>query len=129
MIIAIDFDGTIVRNKFPEPLTAEDILPYAKEMINSFHRLGITIILWTCRHGKPLEDAIDFMEKHKIAFDCVNCNAPENLQKYGDIDNRKVYADIYIDDRNVGGMLSWPQIYAKVLLSDAYMNMIRGEKR
>ena len=95
-VIAIDFDGTIVQNAFPkigEPKT--DVIGFMKR-----HRKKYVWILWTCRTGERLQDAIDYMKsEHGITFDYVNTNSDAYIALYGD-DTRKVYADYYVDDKN-----------------------------
>lgn len=97
MIIAVDFDGTLCSDRFPEI----GIPNY--RMLNFLRHLqkdnGDKIILWTCRNGKTLEEAVRWCKKHgDIEFDAVNENLPEIREKWGG-DTRKVYADIYIDDK------------------------------
>ncbi|HOU67617.1 MAG TPA: HAD hydrolase family protein [Paludibacteraceae bacterium] len=103
MIIAIDFDGTICRSTFPRIEGAEI---YAKEVINRLHEKGHYIIIWTCRTGQNLLDAVNWLLEEGILFDRVNDHNPENVAKYGD-GGRKVYAHCYIDDKNLGGFPGW----------------------
>jgi hydroxymethylpyrimidine pyrophosphatase-like HAD family hydrolase len=95
MIIAIDFDGTVVEHKYPE---IGELKPKAKEVINKLVDKGHYIIIWTCRYvKKDLEDMLDFLIANEIKFHNVNMNYP-NLD-FKPIP--KVYANIYIDDRNI----------------------------
>ena len=97
-IIAVDFDGTIVTDKYPnigEPKW--NVINWCKEQ----QLLGNTLILWTCRSGKELDDAIAFCDTIDLHFDYVNSNAIENIVKYGNRDTRKIYADIYLDDKAI----------------------------
>ena len=103
MIIAIDFDGTIVRDIYPGIGVLQ---PYAKQVINQLHDDGHYIILWTCRSGKQLLDAVNFLLKSDIHFDRINDHEPQNEELYG-TESRKVFADIYIDDKNLGGFPGW----------------------
>ncbi len=93
-IIAVDFDGTIVKSRFPEigPLK-EDIANRIREE----KRKGNIIILWTCRGGKELTEAVSFLKENNIPFDYVNENP---LNPYGDT-TRKLFADEYWDDKAV----------------------------
>ena len=104
MIIAIDSDGTICRSPFP---TIEGTMPGAKEVISRLHAGGHYIIIWTCRTGQNLLDAVNWMLKEGIPFDRVNDHNPDNLARYGD-GGKKVYAHCYIDDKNLGGFPGWP---------------------
>ena len=103
MIIAIDFDGTIVESRFPEIVS---LLPQAKESINALHDAGHYIIIWTCRTGDNLLNAINFLLENGVKFHRVNEQSTDNLKKYGS-NSRKVYAHCYIDDKNIGGFPGW----------------------
>ena len=107
MIIAIDFDGTIVDDKYPE---IGDLLPNAAETIQQLKKDGHFIIIWTCRAKKPLTDAVDFLHRHNIPFDSVNSHEPKNILTYG-LGAVKVYADVYIDNNQVGELPDWFEIY------------------
>jgi len=95
MIIAVDFDGTIVEHNFP------DIGKPNIALINKLlwlKNIGHKIVLWTCREGIMLEDAIQYCKIYGLIFDGVN----ENIRDvpYSNF-SRKIYADIYIDDRAI----------------------------
>lgn len=95
-VIAIDFDGTIVENAFPnigEPI--KDVVAFIKR-----HRHKYTWILWTCRTGEYLQNAVEFLNNIGITMDYVNSNTKEYTERYGD-GSRKIYADYYIDDKNI----------------------------
>lgn len=110
MIIAVDFDGTIVEHRYPE-IGKE--LPFAtytlRKLIEDKHRL----ILWTVRRGKELEDAIKWCKEHDIEFYAVNKSYPEEEigenGLYG-----KINADMFIDDLNLGGLPNWTVIYKMI---------------
>lgn len=94
-IIAVDFDGTLCENKWPdigEPY--EDLI----DRLIDIQEKGNKLILWTCRIGERLEEAVRWCRAHGLIFDAVNENLPEVLEWMG-TDSRKVFADIYIDDR------------------------------
>jgi len=108
MIIAIDFDGTIVMDRFPD---IGEMIPGAKEIINSFFEDGHRIIIWTSRTGIELARAIEWLAKSGIKYHLVNESCPENTKKYGGRDTRKIYADIYIDDKGLFHLpTDWYQI-------------------
>lgn len=95
-IIAVDFDGTLVTDEYPKigkPMWK--LINWCKKQ----KALGNTLILWTCRSGRELDDAISYCDAIDLHFDYVNCNAVENIVKYGGRDSRKIYADIYLDDK------------------------------
>lgn len=94
-IIAVDFDGTLCKDRYPgigEP-NMELIL-----LLKQMQKQGSRLILWTCRCGERLEEALYWCKNLKIQFDAVNENVEEIIQKYGS-DSRKIYADMYIDDK------------------------------
>lgn len=93
-IVAVDFDGTLVENRFPEIGSINT--PVWKATLNA-RAEGKKVILWTSRTGKVLEDAVKFCRDHGLEFDAVNDNIPE-VKALG-WDARKVFATLYIDDR------------------------------
>lgn len=107
MIIAIDFDGTIVQNKFP---AIGQLMHEAKEYMNRLAADGHYIIIWTCRSGDDIVKVVNFLLQEGIRFDRINENNPDNMAKYTN-NSRKVYAHAYVDDRNVGGFLGWEMTY------------------
>ena len=107
MIIAVDFDGTIVEHRYPE-IGKEKLFVFEtlRALLNQNHQL----ILWTIRTGKELEEAVEFCRKRGVEFYAVNNSYPE--EKFDpETSSRKIQADIYIDDRNVGGLLGWGEIW------------------
>ena len=104
-IYAIDFDGTIVEDDFPDiGKLKED----AKAFINKVREKGDKWILWTVRTKEHLINALRFLDDNNLLPDTVNTNVPEAIEFLGE-DSRKVYADFYIDDKSSGG-LKWPEI-------------------
>ncbi len=108
MTIAVDFDGTIVENRYPE-IGRE--MPFAVQTLKMLQREGHLLILWTVRNGKTLEDAIEWCEKRGLEFYSVNKNFDEEDHDPNGHHSVKLKADMFIDDRNVGGMLEWGTIY------------------
>ncbi len=95
-IIAVDFDGTLCENKWPEIGEPNlELIAYLKER----RAAGDKLILWTCRVGEILENAVKWSAEHGLVFDAVNENLPEVLEWMGG-DTRKIFANEYIDDRN-----------------------------
>ena len=100
MIYAIDFDGTIVEEKFPK---IGALKPEAVEFIRHIQQNGDKWILFTLREGEYLQQAVDFLNANGLHPDAVNDNLPEKIRQWGN-NPRKISADIYIDDRNMGGL-------------------------
>ena len=107
MIIAVDFDGTIVEHRYPE-IGREK--PFAFDTLKMLQKEGHRLILWTVREDKLLEEAVDFCRQHGVEFYAVNTNYPEEQEAHQHF-SRKLKADVFIDDRNLGGMLDWGSIY------------------
>ena len=106
MIIAVDFDGTIIEHRYPQ-IGKEKLLAF--ETLKALQKQGHLLILWTFRSGKELDEAVEFCANHGLEFYAVNKNFPE--EKFDESISRKINADVYIDDRNVGGFLGWGEIY------------------
>lgn len=105
-IIAVDFDGTIATDKYPK------IGPpqlFAFETMKKLQEHGHRLILWTVRTGRQLDEAIAFCEKNGIEFYAINKNYPEEI--LDDKTARKINADIFIDDRNIGGFVGWGKVH------------------
>ncbi|NCB82973.1 MAG: hypothetical protein EOM44_00515 [Bacteroidia bacterium] len=110
MIIAVDFDGTLHLGQFPA-IGIE--APDAAAVMNKLKDEGHYLIINTARDGAELLAAINWLLEHGIPFDRVNDNHPGNVAKYGS-NSRKVYAHLYVDDRQVGGLPPWADIYTHV---------------
>ena len=110
LLIAVDFDGTIVEDAYPRVGKPK---PFALETIKMLQADGHRIILWTYRHGRALKDAEEFMIKSGIPPYAVNRSYPEEEGHPNDV-SRKINADLFIDDRNFGGFPGWGQIYQKL---------------
>ena len=100
-IIAVDFDGTLCDNKYPEIGAPHFGLIDLLKKVREEHD-NVRLILWTCRNGMQLEKAIEWCALHGLVFDTINDNIPDNITEYGGENTRKVYADIYVDDH------AWP---------------------
>ena len=103
MIIAVDFDGVLVQSAFPK------IGEPDHEMVDLVRLLiqkpDVEVVLWTSRVDQPLEDAIAWCERAGLTFDAINDNAPSKKREYGKLypnGTRKIYADYYLDDHNMG---------------------------
>jgi hypothetical protein len=96
-IVAVDFDGTLCENAYPEIGAPKYDVIHA---VQDFKIRGYKTILWTCRNKAALRKAVEWCEEFGLEFDAINQNIPEVQEMFGG-DTRKVFADIYIDDRNV----------------------------
>jgi histidinol phosphatase-like enzyme len=96
-IVAVDFDGTIVEDNFPE-IGKEK--PGMIDMLKALQSKGVKLILWTSRDHDQLQAAVDYCKRAGLNFDAVNENLPEVRAMFNN-DTRKVYADLYIDDKGI----------------------------
>lgn len=110
MIIAVDFDGTIVEHKYP--YIGKEI-PFAIETLKKLKEDKHTLILWTVREEKLLDEAVNFCKERGLEFYAVNSNYPEEKKNH-DHFSRKLKADLFIDDRNIGGIPDWGTIYRMI---------------
>lgn len=126
MIIAVDFDGTIVEHRYP---AIGQEIPFAietlKKLVGEQHRL----ILWTVRKGKLLDEAVEFCRKRGLEFYAVNRNYPEETEEQTAKSSRKLKADVWIDDRNVGGLPEWGVIYQLIHNGMTYEELLRKKER
>lgn len=110
MIIAVDFDGTIVEHKYP--YIGREI-PFAIDTLKKLKEERHTLILWTVREDKLLEEAVEFCRERGLEFYAINSNYPEEKKSH-DHFSRKLKADLFIDDRNLGGLPDWGTIYRMI---------------
>ena len=110
-ILAIDFDGTIVEDQFPG---IGKMVPGAKEAINELYAMGYEIIIWTSRTHIRMLEAVEWLAKNGIKYHRINESSPANLRMYGNVDSRKIFADMYIDDRGLHPLPPWPEIMETV---------------
>jgi len=108
--IAVDFDGTIVEHRYPE--IGKEIV-FAFKTLRVLQEQGHQLILWTYRSGKELDEAVEYCRKNGVVFYAVNSSYPEE-EFDEDYDSRKIDADIFIDDRNIGGLPPWGEIYQMI---------------
>jgi len=116
LTIAIDFDGTIVEDDYPN-IGKPRI--FAFETVKKLQEDGHRLILWTYRSGLRLEECVEFCKSNGIQFYAVNKSFPEEQFDY--TKSRKIHADLFIDDRNIGGVLGWGEIYQ--MLTDSEPNL------
>jgi hydroxymethylpyrimidine pyrophosphatase-like HAD family hydrolase len=120
--IAVDFDGTIVEHEYPQ-IGKEKL--FAFQTLKELEKLGAMIILWTFRTGKELDDAVEYCRKNGIEFFAVNKNYPEEI--FDETVSRKINADIYIDDKNIGGFPGWSGVWQ--ILTPYELQEKEAEKR
>ena len=108
MIIAVDFDGTIVTHEYPK--IGKEI-PFATQTLKMLAKDGHRLILWTVREGRLLEEAVKWCNERGVDFYAVNKDYPEEELDNNNHYSRKLKADNWIDDRNVGGLPDWGTIY------------------
>ncbi|MGC9470217.1 MAG: BT0820 family HAD-type phosphatase [Bacteroidales bacterium] len=107
--IAIDFDGTIVEHAYPN-IGKEKL--FAIETMKLLQKNGHRLILWTIRTGKELEEAVTYCRERGVEFYAVNKSYPE--EEWTGEASRKIEADVFIDDRNIGGLPGWTDIYRMI---------------
>ena len=124
MIIAVDFDGTIVEHEYPkigkEKIFATETL---RQLINGGHRL----IPWTVREGELLDEAVEWCRQRGVEFYAVNKDFPEENISKNEQFSRKIKADVWIDDLNVGGLPDWGTIY-RIITEKKTLQQVMEEK-
>lgn len=127
MIIAVDFDGTIVEHKYPK-IGSE--IPFATDTLKMLIRDGHQLILWSVREDDLLKEAVDWCHERGVDFYAVNKDYPEeNGRESNHSFSRKIKADIFIDDRNLGGLPDWGQIYQMISERQTWHDRIREASR
>lgn len=111
MTIAVDFDGTIVEHKYPA-IGRE--LPFAIETLKKLRDEHHRLILWTVREGRLLDEALAFCRDRGLEFYAVNRDYPEEEKGRNNHYSRKLKADLFIDDRNLGGLPDWGTILSLI---------------
>ncbi|MDX6748021.1 hydrolase [Polaribacter sp. PL03] len=109
LLIAVDFDGTIVEDAYPKIGKTQ---LFAFETLRKLQGEGYRLILWTYRCGSRLEEAVAFCKENGIEFYAVNKSFPE--EDFDPKYSRKINADLFIDDRNVGGFIGWTEVYKQI---------------
>jgi hydroxymethylpyrimidine pyrophosphatase-like HAD family hydrolase len=120
--IAVDFDGTIVEHDYPK--IGKEML-FAFQTLKELQKMGASLILWTFRTGKELDEAVEYCRQNGIEFYAINKNYPEEV--FDDTVSRKINADIYIDDKNLGGFHGWSEAWQ--ILNPYWFQEKEAEKR
>lgn len=123
MVIAVDFDGTIVEHRYPE---IGEERPFATEVLRKLIADRHKLILWTVRNGELLKQAVDWCEERGVHFYAINSTSSEmfNEEKEPEF-SCKVNADIFIDDCNIGGLPDWGTIYKIISSGKTYRQILR----
>ena len=121
MTIAVDFDGTIVEHRYPE-IGKE--LPFATQTLRMLIEDRHKLILWSVREGRLLEEAVEWCRKRGVEFYAVNKDFPEEDLTKNKSFSRKLKADVWIDDRNIGGLPDWGTIYQMITERKTYEQVL-----
>lgn len=121
MIIAVDFDGTIVEHNYP---SIGKEIPFAIETLKKLQAERHKLILWSVREGRLLDEAVEFCRERGLEFYAVNRDYPEEEKEHNRHFSRKLKADLFIDDRNLGGLPDWGTIYEMVSRKLSYEDLL-----
>ena len=121
MTIAVYFDGTIVEHRYPE-IGRE--IPFAIDTLKMLSREGHRLILWSVREGHLLDEAIAWCRERGLEFYAANKDYPEEERNH-DHYSRKLKADMFIDDRNIGGLPDWGVIYQMIKEHKSYAQVLQ----
>lgn len=127
MKIAVDFDGTIVENKYPK--IGKPKL-FAFETLLQLQKRGHQLILWTYRYGEALDEAVAFCRENGLEFYAVNKSFPEEQSDPNM--SRKIDVDLFIDDKNLGGFPGWSEVWSTLhpeIYADPDFKVSAGRKR
>ncbi len=122
MTIAIDFDGTIVTHEYPR---IGEELPFATDTLKMLQKDGHKLILWTVREGKLRDEAVEWCKQRGVEFYAINNDYPEETVGGNEHFSRKLKVDMWIDDRNVGGLPDWGTIYRMVSHKLSWTDIMR----
>lgn len=126
MTIAVDFDGTIVEHRYPA-IGPEK--PFAIETLKMLIRDRHQLILWTVREGRLLDDAIAWCRERGVEFWAVNRDFPEEDITRNENFSRKLRVDLFIDDRNLGGLPDWGTIYRMISERKSWDDLLEESSR
>jgi len=111
LVIGLDFDGTVVKSAYPKIGKPKFLaLPILRWLMQRH-----TVVLWTCRSGQYLDDALRWCRDNGLRFEFVNCNIFDRIRAYGG-DCRKLSCDILVDD--TAGVIFWPWVVVRTLLKE-----------
>ncbi len=121
MTIAVDFDGTIVKHRYPE-IGPE--IPFAIETLRKLQEEGHKLIMWSVREGELLDEAVEWCRERGLEFYAVNRDYPEEESDKNNHFSRKLKVGIFIDDRNLGGLPDWGTIYQMIHNNLTYEDLL-----
>ena len=124
MTIGVDFDGTIVEDKYPA--IGEEI-PFATDTLKMLIKEHHKLILWTVREGLALEEAVQWCHERGVDFYAINRDYPEERLDNNQHFSRKIKADVWIDDRNLGGLPDWGTIYRMITRHKSWHDLMIEE--
>ena len=126
MVIAVDFDGTIVEHRYPEIGTE---IPFAIDTLKMLIADRHQVILWTVRENELLDEAVEWCRQRGVEFYAVNKDYPEERKEYNNHFSRKIKAEVWIDDRNVGGLPDWGTMYNMIKEHKSFEDMISEARK
>lgn len=126
MTIAVDFDGTIVEHAYPK-IGKE--LPFATETLRQLIQDRHKLVLWTVREDALLQEAIDWCKERGVEFYAINRDYPEEEREKNNHFSRKLKVDLWIDDRNIGGLPDWGTIYRMIKEHLTWQDIIMENSR
>lgn len=125
MTIAVDFDGTIVEHRYPQ---IGEERPFATEILKRLIADRHKIILWTVRNGALLDEAVNWCKERGVVFYSINNDQSSMFDEEKNMDySCKPKADLFIDDRNIGGLPDWPTIYRIINEKKTYRQILRKQ--
>ncbi len=124
MNIAVDFDGTIVEHKYP---AIGKELPFATATLRQLMEDGHKLILWTVREGQLLDEAIEWCRARGVRFYAVNQDFDDDNKENNAHYSRKLKVQLFIDDRNVGGLPDWGTIYQLISRRISYEQFLQEQ--
>lgn len=122
MTIAVDFDGTIVTHEYPK-IGRE--IPFAIDTLKMLIKDQHKLILWTVREGALLDEAVNWCKERGVEFYAINRDFPEEDASKNKSFSRKLKVDMWIDDRNIGGLPDWGTIYRMVSENKTWKDIMR----
>ena len=125
MVISIDFDGTVVEHRYPK---IGEERPKATETLRKLMEDGHKLVLWTVREGKLLDEAVEWCRERGVEFSAINETLKAETNEHSH-NTRKIKADIYVDDCNIGGLFDWDIIYHMIHDNRSFYDILREEKK